>query len=164
MPWLDARRNAGFGLAHLPAPARDAAVREALDVVGLTGTAALLPKQLSGGMAQRAALARALAPRPSLLLLDEPFSALDPLTRAEMQTHLLAVRRHYDPTMVLITHDMDEALALADRVLVMRGPPGRIVADMAVELPPGRDRGGPEFLAYRRRMTGLLADAGALVP
>ena len=158
MPWLDVRRNAGFGLAHLPRGERNAAVAEALAVVGLTDAAGLLPKQLSGGMAQRAALARALAARPALLLLDEPFSALDPLTRAQMQAHLLAVRRHYDPTMVLITHDMDEALALADRVLVLRGPPGRVVADVPLDLPTARDRMAPGFLALKRDLTDALSE------
>jgi sulfonate transport system ATP-binding protein len=161
MPWLDVRRNAGFGLAHLPLGGRDAAVDEALAVVGLTDAAGLLPKELSGGMAQRAALARALAARPALLLLDEPFSALDPLTRAQMQAHLLAVRRHYDPTMVLITHDMDEALALADRVLVLRGPPGRVVADVRVDLPAPRDRMAPAFLALKRELTDALSEQPA---
>jgi ABC-type nitrate/sulfonate/bicarbonate transport system ATPase subunit len=158
MPWLDVRRNAGFGLAHLPRGRRDAAVAEALAVVGLTDAAGLLPKELSGGMAQRAALARALAARPALLLLDEPFSALDPLTRAQMQDHLLAVRRYYDPTMVLITHDMDEALALADRVLVLRGSPGRIVADVPLDLPTPRDRMGAAFLTLKRALTAALAE------
>jgi sulfonate transport system ATP-binding protein len=156
MPWLSVRRNAGFGLPR--GRAAEAAVDEALRVVGLTEAADLLPKQLSGGMAQRAGLARALAARPSLLLLDEPFSALDPLKRAAMQAHLQAIRRHYDPTMVLITHDMDEALVLADRVLVMHGPPGRIVADIPVALPDGRDRTAPPFQAYRRRLMEWLSE------
>ncbi len=158
MPWLDVRGNAGFGLSHLPRRDRDAAVDEALAVVGLTEAAGLLPKELSGGMAQRAALARALAARPALLLLDEPFSALDPLTRAQMQAHLIAVRRHYDPTMVLITHDIDEALALADRVLVLRGPPGRIVADVPLDLPSPRDRLAAAFLALKRDLTNTLSE------
>lgn len=159
MPWLTVRRNAGFGLAHLDRAARDEAVDEALAVVRLTEVADLLPKQLSGGMAQRAALARALAARPALLLLDEPFSALDPLTRIEMQRHLLAVREHYNPTMVLITHDMEEALALADRVIVLRGPPGRIAADLAIGMAPPRDRAGTAFAAFKRALIDALADA-----
>lgn len=161
MPWLTVRRNAGFGLAQLARAARGAAVDEALAVVRLTEAADLLPKQLSGGMAQRAALARALAARPALLLLDEPFSALDPLTRIEMQRHLLAVRAHYNPTMVLITHDMEEALALADRVMVLRGPPGRIAADFAIDIVPPRDRAGTAFAALKRTLIGALEEAVA---
>src|SRR6202000_2058899 len=96
---------------------------EALAVVGVGEAATKLPKHLSGGMAQRVALARALAVRPRLLLLDEPFSALDPLTRASMQEHLLGLWQHYGPTIVLISHDMDEALALADHIVVLDGSP-----------------------------------------
>ena len=124
MPWLNVAQNAAFGLSGLKPAARDEAVLEALSVVGMKDARKLLPKQLSGGMAQRVALARALAPRPALILLDEPFSALDPFTREQMQDHLLHLHNHYGATMVLITHDMDEALALAQRVIVLAGPPG----------------------------------------
>ncbi len=151
MPWLDVARNTGFGLAHLSRADRAAAVGEAMEVVQLGAAARLLPKQLSGGMAQRVALARALATRPALLLLDEPFSALDPFTRARMQDHLLAVRRHYHPTLVMITHDIDEALTVADRILVLRGPPGRIVCDRT-EITELTRR------SIRRELNALLAD------
>jgi ABC-type nitrate/sulfonate/bicarbonate transport system ATPase subunit len=157
MPWLTVSRNVAFGLrGH---PARDDRVAEALAIVGLQQAASLLPKQLSGGMAQRAALARALAPKPELILLDEPFSALDPFSRESLQQHLLHLYRHYRTTMVLITHDMDEALTLGDRILVMQGPPGKIVADLsrhdtkarlreALE-PGGRGPPGPQAGAER---------------
>jgi sulfonate transport system ATP-binding protein len=117
MPWLSVADNVGFGLGHLSKIARADAVAEALDVVGLAEAATKLPKQLSGGMAQRTALARALVVRPQLLLLDEPFSALDPLTRVGLQNHLGEVRDHYGPTVLLITHackvETGRALAVA---------------------------------------------------
>ncbi|HVJ54635.1 MAG TPA: ABC transporter ATP-binding protein [Aliidongia sp.] len=156
MPWLTVAGNIGFGLKHLPRAEREAAIAEAIEVVGLSEAAHKLPKQLSGGMAQRVALARALAVRPRLLLLDEPFSALDPLTRLSMQDHLLDVWRHYGPTVVLISHDMDEALALADRIIVLDGPPGRVVAEFSPELSHPRRRGGPGFQRWRDRLVDML--------
>ncbi len=119
-------------------------------------------------MAQRTALARALAPQPELLLLDEPLSALDPLTREKMQEHILHVAQHVRATILLITHDMDEALALARRVIVLRGPPGRIVLDIAVPaddpaLAFPRDRTGASFQALRRRLIEALEPQMAAV-
>jgi sulfonate transport system ATP-binding protein len=116
-----------------------------------------LPKQLSGGMAQRTALARALAPRPEVLLLDEPFSALDPFTREQMQDHLLHLHHHYGATMVLITHDMDEALALAHRVIILSGAPGKITGDFTPDLPKPVNRNSPAFYEWKTRLTGLLS-------
>jgi sulfonate transport system ATP-binding protein len=156
MPWLDVAGNIGFGLHHLSRQDRRAAVDEALAVVGLGAHAAKLPKQLSGGMAQRVALARALAVRPRLLLLDEPFSALDPVTRLSMQEHLLTLWRHYRPTIVLISHDMDEALALADHIIVLDGPPGRVVAEFGPDLPHPRRRTTPSFQRWRHRLVDIL--------
>ena len=159
MPWLDVAGNIGFGLHHLPRHEREDAVAEVLDVVGLTEHAGKLPKQLSGGMAQRVALARALAVRPRLLLLDEPFSALDPLTRASMQEHLLGLWQHYGPTIVLISHDMDEALALADHIIVLDGPPGRVVAEFGPDLPHPRRRTSPSFQRWRHRLVDILGSS-----
>jgi sulfonate transport system ATP-binding protein len=157
MPWLTVQRNVAFGLRHLPPQARREAVEEALSLVGLSHAAALLPKQLSGGMAQRAALARALAPKPEILLLDEPFSALDPLTREQMQAHLAHISRHFRATMVLITHDMDEALLLAGRVIALRGVPGHIVTDIDLSDPTfTRDRADQNFQHLRRTLTDAL--------
>ena len=132
-------------------------------LVGLSDAAERLPKQLSGGMAQRTALARALAPRPELLLLDEPLSALDPLTRETMQNHILHIAQHVRATILLITHDMDEALALARRVIVLRGPPGRVVLDIDIpaddpDLAFPRDRTSAAFQAMRRRLIDALED------
>ena len=161
MPWLTVADNVGFGLKHLSKLERADAVAEALEVVGLGEAATKLPKQLSGGMAQRTALARALAVRPKLLLLDEPFSALDPLTRAGLQNHLGEVRDHYGPTILLITHDMDEALALADRIIVLDGPPGRIMAEFAPRLPRDIKRTAPAFQRWKDRLIDVLGPAQA---
>jgi sulfonate transport system ATP-binding protein len=157
MPWLTVEKNTGFGLASVSKLERQRAVAEALQVVDLAHAAPLLPKQLSGGMAQRVALARALAPRPDVLLLDEPFSALDPFSREQMQEHLLHLHEHYGATMVLITHDMDEALALAHRIIVLAGPPGIVVGDLRPNLPKPVDRSSVAFFEWKRRLTGLLA-------
>jgi sulfonate transport system ATP-binding protein len=163
MPWLNVERNVAFGLQHLPRAERAAAVAEALAVVGLTDAAHKLPKQLSGGMAQRAALARALAVRPRLLLLDEPFSALDPLTRVAMQDHLLELWHHYGPTIVLVSHDMEEALALADRIVVLDGPPGRVVAEFSPGMAHPRRRSSAPFQRWRDRLVGVLGVQGRAV-
>lgn len=157
MPWLTVARNVGFGLADRDAGARDAAVRNALHRIGLPDAGSLLPKQLSGGMAQRVALARGLAPEPEVLLLDEPFSALDPFTREQMQDHLLHLHRHYGTTIVLITHDMDEALTLADRVLVLRGRPGLVEADLVLDRSRPCLRTSQEMVNWRNRLTTCLS-------
>lgn len=156
MPWLTVEHNVGFGLRERRPAGRAAAIAEALETVGLAQARRLLPKQLSGGMAQRVALARALAPGPDVILLDEPFSALDPFTREQMQDHLLHLHRHYGATMVLITHDMDEALVLGHRVIVLRGPPGEIVGDFSPSLEPGTARTAPQFLGWKRDLSDLL--------
>jgi len=132
LPWLSVAGNVAFGLAHLPRAKRREAVARALAQVGLSGWAHARPGELSGGMAQRVAIARALARAPDLLLLDEPFSALDAFTRRHLQEELRLLLSRVRLTVVFITHDLDEAIALADRLLVMAGPPGRIVADLSV--------------------------------
>jgi sulfonate transport system ATP-binding protein len=160
MPWLTVERNVGFGLWALAARERAERVRGALERVGLGAFARALPKQLSGGMAQRTALARALVTRPKLLLMDEPFSALDPLTRERQQDHLLDVLGRDRPTVLFITHDIDEALALADRIVLLAGPPGRVVLNQPVELARPRDRLGAGFQALHHRLRVAL-DAAA---
>ncbi len=161
MPWLSVAKNTAFGLKGIKRQARDEAVAEALKLVGLTEAAGLLPKQLSGGMAQRVALARALAPRPALILLDEPFSALDPFTREQMQDHLLHLHGYYGATMVMITHDMDEALALAQRVIVLNGAPGKVIGDFTPDLPRPAARTSMAFFNWKRRITEVLSDRPA---
>jgi sulfonate transport system ATP-binding protein len=145
MPWLTVAANVGFGLWHLPRDARDQAVAAVLEQVGLADFANALPKQLSGGMAQRVGIARALVLKPRLLLLDEPFGALDPLIRMKMQDHLLELVGKNIPTIVLITHDIEEALVLSDRIVVLQGPPASVRRDVEITLPHPRRRSGADF-------------------
>lgn len=156
MPWLGVRDNVAFGLDRLPRDERRRLASAALARVHLEGFAEALPKQLSGGMAQRAALARALVGRPPLLLLDEPFSAVDALTRQALQDELLTLWAEDRPTMLLVTHDLDEALALADRVVVLGGRPGRVRRELAVGLPRPRRRTVAEFQALKETLLAEL--------
>lgn len=135
-PWLTVRRNIAFGL-HEADPVR---VEELAREVGLEAYLDSLPRQLSGGMAQRCAIARALVTRPRVLLLDEPFSALDAFTRMRLQEVTLNLWRQVGTTLLLVTHDVDEALYLSDRVVIMTERPGRIKAQMRIDLPRPRER------------------------
>jgi sulfonate transport system ATP-binding protein len=156
LPWLKVADNVGFGLADCPQPERSQRVAAALKRVGLADKAAMWPRELSGGQAQRVAIARALVPRPEVLLLDEPFSALDAFTRTDLQDHLLDLWADAKPTLVLVTHDVDEAIVLADRVMVMRPRPGRIFDEIGVELPRPRDRQSAAFDFVKRRVLAAL--------
>ena len=156
LPWLTVADNVGFGLAHLPSAERKARVAKALERVGLSEKAAMWPRELSGGQAQRVAIARALVPRPEVLLLDEPFSALDAFTRVDLQDHLLDLWADSKPTLILVTHDVDEAIVLADRVLVMRPRPGRIFDEIETDLPRPRDRQSAAFDFAKRRILAAL--------
>jgi sulfonate transport system ATP-binding protein len=156
LPWLSVGRNVGFGLDALPAAEREPRVAAALQKVGLAGYGKRWPRELSGGQAQRVAIARALVPRPSVLLLDEPFSALDAFTRVDLQDHLLDLWAETRPTLLLVTHDIEEALVLADRVMVMRPSPGRIAAVMPVLLPRPRDRLSADFEEAKRQVLTAL--------
>jgi NitT/TauT family transport system ATP-binding protein len=131
-------------------------IDEAIALVGLEGFEDARPQQLSGGMAQRAALARALVNRPSLLLLDEPLGRLDALTRLSMQRELLRLWETGGFTALLVTHDVDEALVLADRVVVMSPRPARILADLPVEVARPRAHDDARLIALRREILGLL--------
>jgi sulfonate transport system ATP-binding protein len=161
MPWLTVRQNAEFGLAALPRDERRRLSDAALTRLGLAGFAEALPQQLSGGMAQRAAIARALVARPEILLLDEPFSALDAFTRLQLQDHLLEIWHEDRPTMVFVTHDIEEALVLSDRVVVMRGRPGRVHRDYAIDLARPRRRADPALLAWKETILEDLDLASA---
>jgi NitT/TauT family transport system ATP-binding protein/sulfonate transport system ATP-binding protein len=157
-PWLTVADNIAFGLREkgMPARRRDEVVREWLGRVGLTGFGQHLPKQLSGGMQQRTAIARALANDPAILLLDEPFGALDNQTRALMQELLLGIWERERKTVLFVTHDIEEAIFLASRVVVMTARPGRIKADMPIELPHPRHytiKTSAEFSALKARLT-----------
>jgi len=156
LPWLRVADNVGFGLHDRPRSERMQRVAAALSRVGLADKAAMWPRELSGGQAQRVAIARALLPRPQVLLLDEPFSALDALTRADLQDHLLDLWADFRPTLILVTHDVDEAIVLADRVMVMRPRPGRILAEVAVDLSRPRDRQAAAFDFVKRRLLAAL--------
>ena len=156
LPWLSVADNIGFGLSDAPAVARRERVTQALARVGLSDKATAWPRELSGGQAQRVAIARALVPQPQVLLLDEPFSALDAFTRRDLQDHLLDLWADTRPTLILVTHDVDEAVVLADRVLVMRPRPGRLFAEIGVHLARPRDRSSPHFEAVKRRIMTAL--------
>jgi sulfonate transport system ATP-binding protein len=156
LPWLSVADNIGFGLGDLPRRERARRVAAALVRVGLADKANAWPRQLSGGQAQRAAIARALVPQPEVLLLDEPFSALDAFTRRDLQDHLLDLWADTRPTLVLVTHDVDEAVVLADRVLVMRPRPGRLFQAIEVSLARPRDRNSPLFDPFKRSVLTAL--------
>ncbi len=156
MPWLTVRENVRLALLDLPRTAQDARIGELLQDVGIADFGDALPRQLSGGMAQRVALARALARKPSVLLLDEPFSALDSFTRVKLQDRLGVFWEKARFTLLLVTHDIDEAVTLCDRIVVMRGRPGRIYKEVAVDLPRPRRRTALEFQAVKEQVTVAL--------
>ena len=156
MPWLTVWENIQFGLQHLPKTQRNLLTGEIIEKVGLTQFAKALPKELSGGMAQRVAIARALVTNPSILLLDEPFSALDAFTRLSLQDHLLQIWEYDRPTMILVTHDVEEALMLSDRVIVMRGNPGRIHQEFAIDLPRPRRRTDSHLQYWKEQLLEAL--------
>jgi sulfonate transport system ATP-binding protein len=156
LPWLSVADNVGFGLEDRPGAERRQRVAAQLQRVRLTEKADVWPRELSGGQAQRVALARALVTRPEVLLLDEPFSALDAFTRVDLQDHVLDLWADGKPTLILVTHDVDEAIVLADRVLVMRPHPGRLAEEIAVELPRPRDRQSAAFDFAKRRVLAAL--------
>ncbi len=156
MPWLTVWENIQFGLQHLPKTQRNLLTGEIIEKVGLTQFAKALPKELSGGMAQRVAIARALVTNPSILLLDEPFSALDAFTRLSLQDHLLQIWEYDHPTMILVTHDVEEAVMLSDRVIVMRGNPGRIHQEFAIDLPRPRRRTDQHLQYWKEQLLKAL--------
>ncbi len=156
LPWLSVADNIGFGLGHLPSAERQRRIARALARVGLADKAGAWPRELSGGQAQRVAIARALVPSPEVLLLDEPFSALDAFTRADLQDHLLDLWADTKPTLVLVTHDVDEAVVLADRVIVMRPRPGRLFEEIRVDLTRPRDRASAAFEAVKHQVLASL--------
>ncbi|ALK32423.1 ABC transporter ATP-binding protein [Burkholderia plantarii] len=154
LPWLSVADNVGFAAGARGG--RSPQVAQLLAEVGLDGAAHALPAALSGGMAQRAAIARGLFGEPDLLLLDEPFSAVDALTRMRLQTLLLDVVRRRATAAVVVTHDLDEALYLGDRVLLLAANPGRVEDAFPVEIARPRDRRDPALAALRARLLGAF--------
>ncbi len=157
-PWLTVEKNVAFGLelAKVPKPEAKERINAVLEKVNLKGFNHYFPSQLSGGMRQRVAIARALVMDPDILLLDEPYGALDAMTRLTMQNELIRIWQGTGKTMLLITHDIDEALYLADKVYVMSPRPGQIIHTTHYEAPRPRDRSSEEFVAYRREIMKLL--------
>ena len=166
-PWMTVRQNISFGprQRHLPREEIDKTTDEFVRMVGLERFADRYPNQLSGGMKQRVAIARVLANNANILLMDEPFGALDALTREQLQNELLQIWKRTGVTTIFVTHSVEEAVLLADRVLVMSAGPGRIDSDFRIDLPRPRDVSSPEFNALRRdvarRLTSHLVLAKA---
>lgn len=158
-PWMSVIENVAFGPRSLGIPDPIGVARALLDTVGLGDVADAWPSSLSGGMQQRVGIARALATRPPVLLMDEPFGALDAQTRALMQEELLSIWDKFRPTVIFVTHDIEEAIFLADRVIVMEALPGRIAREIAV--PFGRPRSAqlmdePGFIERRREVSDII--------
>jgi NitT/TauT family transport system ATP-binding protein len=167
-PWKTVERNVAFGLENREALSRDAIAARTRDIIGLvklTGFERHYPWQLSGGMQQRVAIARALACRPQVLLMDEPFSAVDALTRVGLQELLRSLWRELGLTVIFVTHDVDEGLYLSTRVVALTRAPGTVAIDLPIELPAPRDqiatRALPQYLDCRARLLAqLFADEG----
>jgi sulfonate transport system ATP-binding protein len=158
MPWLTAAQNIGFADGDRADPVL---ISRLLEEVGLAGWGNALPKKLSGGMAQRVAIARGLYSRPGILLLDEPFSAVDAFTRMKLQDLLLSLAGLHEIALLLVTHDIDESLYLADRVLVMGSRPGQIRTTIAVDMPQPRSRADERLGAYKAKALAELHEAHA---
>lgn len=167
-PWMNVTDNIGFGLKLQGASKAEQQQQAAyyLEIVGLTQFARSLPKELSGGMKQRVAIARALASRPKILLMDEPFGALDVQMKETMQQFLLQIWRQTETTILMITHDVEEAVFLSQRVYVMTASPGTIQKEMALDLPSDRVyelRRSPQFQDYKYEIVGLLRGEEAIL-
>lgn len=157
-PWRTVRRNIEFGLEirGMPEQERKKRSTELIDLVGLEGFEDVHPEELSGGMRQRVGIARALANEPTVLLMDEPFGSLDAQTRNLMQKELLRIWSAARKTVLFVTHSVDEAVFLADRIVVMTARPGKVREIIPVELPRPRDRTSPEFISVRGRVLSEL--------
>lgn len=155
-PWLTVEQNIGFGLLKRPAAERAQRVAHYIQMVGLTGFEKAYPRELSGGMRQRVEIARALAAEARVLFMDEPFGALDFLTRLKMRQDLVRIWKAERKTILFVTHDIEEAVQLADRVLVMSKRPATIQEEVIVDLPRPRDLDSPGYLAARDRIFSIM--------
>jgi len=155
-PWLTVRENIGFGLDRVDRSEHDAVIRHYVEMVGLSGFERSYPRELSGGMRQRVEIARALAANPEILFMDEPFGALDYITRFKMRADLVRIWEAERKTILFVTHDIDEALQLAGRVLVMSRRPATVQEVVEVDLPRPRDLDSPAYLERRERIFNAM--------
>lgn len=159
-PWMRVDKNVAFPIRRLPAEERAERVRFAINEVGLAGKESLYPWQMSGGMQQRVAIARALASHPRLLLMDEPFASVDAQTRADLEDLLMRIQHELNVTVLVVTHDIDESVYLADRIIVLSKPPSVVAEVIDVNLPRPRDhittKTHPDFVSIRSHVTRLL--------
>ena len=159
LPWLKIKDNIGFGIRNMKKAEREEHIARHLELVGLKGFENAYPSQLSGGMSQRVAIARGLAGNPSILLLDEPFGALDALTRDHLNEELLKIWQKTKKTVIFVTHSIEEATFLSDRVLVMSARPGRVKEMVEIDLPRPRGeatRNDPKFTEYNKYLRGII--------
>lgn len=163
-PWMSIEKNVQLGLKGLSKEEKTKFSNQYLELVKLSEFKKAYPSQLSGGMSQRAAIARSLVSQPEVLLLDEPFGALDALTKIELQEELLKIRERFHNTMLMVTHDIEEAVYLADRIVVMSARPGRIKDVIKVELGTYRDRGGSDFAHYKKKIFDYFFEEKTVVP
>ena len=163
-PWLTIKENVGIGLDAIENKEKERIVLDHLKLVKLDGFENVYPHQLSGGMSQRAAIARALINSPKVLLLDEPFGALDALTKINLQQEILKIWQKEKTTMIMVTHDIEEAVYLADRIVVMSERPGRIKEIVKVDLGRPRDRGSADFAIIKKKIySHFFEDEQAIV-
>ena len=163
-PWMSIEKNVQLGLKGLSKEEKTKLSNQYLELVKLSEFKKAYPSQLSGGMSQRAAIARSLVSQPDVLLLYEPFGALDALTKIELQEELLKIRERFHNTMLMVTHDIEEAVYLADRIVVMSARPGRIKDVIKVELGTYRDRGGSDFAHYKKKIFDYFFEEKTVVP
>lgn len=156
-PWLTVEKNIAFGLkARGVYKQQKHRVQEMIDLMGLSGFEKSYPHQISGGMAARVAIAQTLVQDPGVILLDEPLSALDAFTRAVIQDKILKMRDRFKPIILMVTHDIEEAVYMADRVVVLSPRPGTNIGEIAVDMPHPRDRISPKFIEYRHAVMDML--------
>lgn len=163
-PWMSIEKNVQLGLKGLSKEEKRKLSDQYLEVVKLSEFKKAYPSQLSGGMSQRAAIARSLVSQPEILLLDEPFGALDALTKIELQEEMLKIRERFHNTMIMVTHDIEEAVFLADRIVVMSARPGRIKDVIKVELGKYRDRGSTDFTYYKKKIFDYFFEEKTATP